>query len=196
MDTKLFVGSFCCILLLLLFYSSSSSQLVLAQVPNWKKFSESAHKFRFFYPPDWQIRSRHDNITGSSEIILIKPNSSRTQVSILYNPNDALLTNAKTGKPIIPSKALARLEEQISLDYIFFNATGKFPHKYKIHNHQSASDIVDYEKSSGKPGKMLIVFSKINDKDSCTVIYSDSKRLFYKNLSNISQIIKSIQVFT
>jgi hypothetical protein len=78
----------------------------------------------------------------------------------------------------------------------FFNATGKFPHKYKIHNHQSASDIVDYEKSSGKPGKMLIVFSKINDKDSCTVIYSDSKRLFYKNLSNISQIIKSIQVFT
>jgi hypothetical protein len=119
MDTKLFVGSFCCILLLLLFYSSSSSQLVLAKVPNWKKFSESAHKFRFFYPPDWQIRSRHDNITGSSEIILIKPNSSRTQVSILYNPNDALLTNAKTGKPIIPSKALAQLEEQISLDYIF-----------------------------------------------------------------------------
>ena len=170
--------------------------MVIAQVLSWKKFSESDHKFRFFYPPDWQIRSRHDNITGSSEVILIKPNSSRTQVSILYNQNDALLTNAKTGKPIVLSKALAQLEEQISLDYIFFNATGKFPHKYKINNHQSASDIVDYEKSSGKPGKMLIVFSKINDKDTCTVIFSDSKRFFYKNLSNISQIIKSIQVFT
>lgn len=78
----------------------------MAQVLSCKKFSESDHKFRFFYPPDWQIRSRHDDITGSSEVILINPNSGRTQVSILYNPNDALLTNAKTGKPIVPFKSI------------------------------------------------------------------------------------------
>jgi hypothetical protein len=119
---------------------------------------------------------------------------SRTEVTILYNPNDALLINSKTGKSIVVSKALTTLEKQIGVDYIFFNATGKFPHKYTIQSHQSASDIADYEKSAGRPGKMLIVFSKINDKDSCTVIYSDSKRHFYKNLSHVSQIIKSIQL--
>ena len=82
----------------------------------------------------------------------------------------------------------------MSIDYVFFNSTGKFPHKYSISNHQSASDVVDYEKSEGKPGKMLIVFAKINDKDSLILTYSDSKRLFYKNLSNVSQIIKSITI--
>jgi len=35
---------------------------------------------------------------------------------------------------------------------VFFNSTGKFPHKYSISNRQSASDVVDYEKSEGKPG--------------------------------------------
>ena len=142
------------------------------------------------------MRGRHDNVTDSSEVILIEPNSTSAQVSLLYNSNDTLLVNSKTGKTIVPSKALTNLEKQISPDYVFFNATGKFPHKYKMQSHQSASDIVDFEKSAGKPGKMLIVFAKINDKDSCTVIYSESKRLFYKNLSNISQIIKSIQVMS
>jgi len=68
------------------------------------------------------------------------------QVSILYNANDSLLVNSKTSKPIVVSKALINLE--------------------KIQNHQSASDIVDFEKSASKPGKMLIGFAKINDKDS------------------------------
>ena len=54
--------------------------------------------------------------------------------------------------------------------------------------------MVDYEKSQGKPGKILIVFAKVNDKDSLIVTYSESKRLFYKNLSNVSQIINSIAV--
>jgi len=98
------------------------------------------------------------------------------QVSILYNANDSLLVNSKTSKPIVVSKALTNLE--------------------KIQNHQSASDIVDFEKSASKPGKMLIVFEKINDTDSCAFIYSDSKRLFYKNLASISQIIKSIQILS
>jgi len=38
------------------------------------------------------------------------------------------------------------------------------------------------------------VFAKVNDKDSLTFTYSESKRLFYKNLSNVSLIIKSIAI--
>ena len=53
---------------------------------------------------------------------------------------------------------------------------------------------VDYENREGKPGKTLIVFAKVNDKDSLIVTYTDSKRLFYKNLSNVSLIIKSIAI--
>jgi hypothetical protein len=186
---------FCCFLLLMLF-SFSNIQLAKAQIAGWKKYYDAGHKFNFNYPSSWQLKSSHDKITGSSEVILSKPNSTRSQVSILYNPNDTLLFNSKTGKPIVLPKALTNLEKQISTDYIFFNATGKFPHKYTIQNHQSASDIVDYEKSAGKPGRMLIVLAKASDKDSCTVTYSESKRLFYKNLSNVSDIIKSIQIMS
>lgn len=193
MRNKLVTWFFCCFLLLLL-YTFSSFQLTKAQIPSWKTYYDSGNKFSFTYPSNWLVKSRHDNITGSIVVILSKPNSTRTQVSILYNPNDTLLFNSKTSKPMVVSKALTNLEKQISTDYVFFNATGKFPHKYTIQNHQSASDIGDYEKSVGKPSKMLIVFAKANDKDSCTVIYSESKRLFYKNLFNVSQIIKSIQI--
>ena len=61
-------------------------------------------------------------------------------------------------------------------------------------DHPSASDEVDYENRKGKPGKTLIVFAKVNDKDSLTFTYSDSKRLFYKNLPNVSLIVKSIAI--
>ena len=37
------------------------------------------------------------------------------------------------------------------LIYVYFNATRKVPHKFKIQSHPSASDIVDYEKIVGKP---------------------------------------------
>ena len=160
---------------------------------NWKKYSDSDQKFNFLYPPNWAIKIIHDNITGTTEVILENPNSTRAQVSILYNPNEPTLSS-KTGKPVVPSRALTNLENEISVDYIFFNSTAKFPHKYVISDHQSASDIVDYEKNKGKPGKMLIVFAKVNDKDSLIFTYTDSKRLFYKNLSNVSQIIKSIAI--
>ncbi len=110
-----------------------------------------------------------------------------------YNPNEALLISP-TGRPVIPSRALTNMEKEIGDDFIFFNSTGKFPHKYSIQKYQSASDVVDYEKSEGKPGKMLIVFTKVNDKDSFVITYSNSKRLFFKNLSNVSQIIKSIEI--
>ncbi|HEY9491522.1 MAG TPA: hypothetical protein VIP56_06005, partial [Nitrososphaeraceae archaeon] len=74
------------------------------------------------------------------------------------------------------------------------NSTGKFPHKYVVRGHNSASDLIDYEKINGQPGKMLIVLAKVTDQDSLVFTYSESKRLFYKSLSNVSQIVNSISV--
>jgi hypothetical protein len=115
------------------------------------------------------------------------------KVSVIYTPKDAFL-DSNTGKSVIPSRALTNLEDEISADYIFFNSTGKFPHKYSVQNYESASDLIDYERIKGQPGKMLIVLAKVTDEDSLVYIYSDSKRAFYKNLSSASQIIKSISV--
>jgi hypothetical protein len=115
------------------------------------------------------------------------------KVLVLYSPKDPLLYS-KTGKPVVPSRALTNLENEISTDYFFFNSTGKFPHKYLVQGYESASDIVDYEWSEGKPDKMLIVLAKLTDKDSLVFSYSESKRTFYKSLSNASQIIKSISI--
>src|SRR5919198_4881531 len=97
-----------------------SFQLINAQIPGSKTYFDPGHKFSFTYPLNWQVKGTHDNITGSSQVILSKPNSTRTQVSILYNPNDSLLFNTKTEKPIVLPKALTSLEKQISTDYIFF----------------------------------------------------------------------------
>jgi hypothetical protein len=117
------------------------------------------------------------------------------KVSVIYTPEDSLL-DSNTGKPVVPSRALASLEDQISVDYFFFNSTGKFPHKYSIQNYSSASDIIDFEKIKGQPGKMLCVLAKITDKDTLMFSLSDSKRTFYKSLSNASLIIKSVSVST
>ncbi|MEP6577102.1 MAG: PsbP-related protein [Nitrososphaerota archaeon] len=165
-------------IILFLVYSRHLNS-VNAQSISWKKYSDPGQKFSFLYPASWLIKSMHDNITGTTNVILENPNSSRAQVSILYNPNEALLIS-KTGKEVLPSRALTNMEKEIGDDFIFFNSTGKFPHKYSIQKYQSASDVVDYEKSEGKPGKMLIVFTKVNDKDSFVITYSDSKRLFTK----------------
>jgi hypothetical protein len=174
-------------------YSTINLNSAIAQIDSWKKYSDYSKKFNFLYPPNWEIKTTHDNITGTTEVVLANPNSTREHVSVLYNPNEPTL-NSKTGKPIVPSRALTKLENEISVDYAFFNSTGKFPHKYIISDHQSASDVVDYENREGKPGKMLIVSAKVNDKDSLIFTYTDSKRLFYKNLSNVSLIIKSISI--
>ena len=69
----------------------------------------------------------HDNVTGTTQVILVNPNSTRRQISILYNPNEANL-DSKTGKPVVPSRALTNLEKEISVDYVSFTSTGKFPH--------------------------------------------------------------------
>jgi hypothetical protein len=185
-------------LLIFSIYSISHLHLQLgnAQIENWKRYNDPGQKFTFLYPPTWVVNStRHNNINGFTEVILTNPNSTRMKVSVIYTPEDSLL-DSNTGKPVVPSRALASLEDQISVDYFFFNSTGKFPHKYSIQNYSSASDIIDFEKIKGQPGKMLCVLAKITDKDTIMFSLSDSKRTFYKSLSNASQIIKSISVST
>src|SRR4030095_11744197 len=185
-------------LLIFSIYSISHLHLQLgnAQIENWKRYNDPGQKFTFLYPPTWVVNStRHNNINGFTEVILTNPNSTRMKVSVIYTPGDSLL-DSNTGKPVVPSRALASLEDQISADYFFFNSTGKFPHKYSIQNYSSASDIIDFEKIKGQPGKMLCVLAKISDKDTLVFSLSDSKRTFYKSLSNASQIIKSISVST
>ena len=182
-----------CISILLFPVCSHYLNSTTAQTISWKKYSDPGKKFSFLYPTSWSMKSTHDNITGTIEVVLENPNSSRSKVSVLYNPNEELL-KSETGKPVIPSRALTNLEKEMSADYIFFNSTGQFRHKYSIQDYPSASDVIDYEKSKGKLGKMLIVFAKVNDKDSLIFTYSESKRLFYKSLSDVSQIIKSIAI--
>jgi hypothetical protein len=175
-------------------YSISHLHLGNAQIENWKRYSDPGQKFTFLYPPNWVVNStRHSDINGFTEVILTNPNSTRMKVSLFYTPKDSLL-DSNTGKPVVPSRALATLEDQIAVDYFYFNSTGKFPHKYSIQNQSSASDMIDFEKIEGQPGKMLIVLAKINDKDTLVFSFSESKRTFYKTLSNASQIIKSISI--
>jgi hypothetical protein len=182
--------------LILSVYWISYLQLGNAQTENWKRYDDPGRKFTFLYPPTWTVNStRHDNTNGFTEVILTNPNSTRMKVSVLYTPKDSLL-ESDTGKTVLPSKALATFEEQISVDYVLFNSTGKFPHKYSIQNYPSASDIIDFEKIKGRPGKMLYVLAKTTDKDTLVFSLSDSKRTFYKSLSNASQIINSISVST
>jgi hypothetical protein len=175
-------------------YSISHLQLGNAQIENWKRYNDPGQKFTFLYPPNWVVNSTHHNdLNGFTEVIVMNPNSTRMKVSVIYDPNDSLLYS-DTGKPVVPSRALANLEDQISVDYFFFNSTGKFPHKYLVHGYESASDLVDYEKTKGQPGKMLFVLVRVNDKDTLVFSFSESKRTFYKSLSNASQIIKSISI--
>ena len=63
---------------------------------------------------------------------------------MLYNPNEELLKSG-TGKPVIPPRALTNMEKEMSADYIFFNSTGQFRHKYSIQDYPSASDVIDFE---------------------------------------------------
>jgi len=113
------------------------------------------------------------------------------KVSVIYVPKDSSL-HSDTGKPAVLSTALADIEDQMSSDYFYFNSTGKFPHKYSMKNHSSVSDIVDYEKIEGRPGKMLLVYSKVSDTDTLMFKYMESKRSFYKELPTMSTIIKSV----
>jgi hypothetical protein len=174
-------------------YSISGLQLSAGQVVNWKRYYDPGKKFSFLHPPDWVVNTRHVDTSGFTEVTLTNPNSSRMKVLVVYTPKDALL-DSNTGKPVLASRALTNLEEEISTDYVFFNSTGKFPHKFSIQEYESASDLVDYEKTKGQPGKSLIVLSRITEEDSLVFTYSESKRAFYKNLSHASQIIKSISI--
>ena len=174
-------------------YISSSLYSVHAEVENMKKYFDPGQKFNLMYPAHWFARGTHDSITGTTEIKLSHPDSTRLTISVLYSPNDPLF-HSKTGKSVVPARALINFENEISLDYIYFNSTGKFPHKYCLSGFVCASDVVDYAKSEGRPGKMLLVLVKINENDLLIFSFSDSKRTFYKSLTNASQILGSITI--
>jgi hypothetical protein len=138
-----------CISILLFSVCSHYLNSTTAQSIRWKKYIDPSKKFSFLYPTSWLIKSTHDNVTGTTEVLLETHNSSRAIVSVLYNPNEELLKSG-TGKPVIPPRALTNMEKEMSADYIFFNSTGQFRHKYSIQDYPSASDVIDYEKSKGK----------------------------------------------
>ena len=164
-----------------------------AQVDNQKKYTDPGQKFTLLYPNHWLVGDTHDNVTGTTEVKLSDPNSTRLSISVLYSPNDPLF-QSKPGKSVVPARALKNFENEISVDYIFFNSSGKFPHKYCIQGFVCASDCRCYLTSKDRPGKMLLVLVKINEKDLMVFSYSDSKRTFYKSLSSASQILGSIKI--
>ena len=180
----------------LIFVICSTNQLQLGngQIESWKKYDDPDKRFTFSHPPNWVVNTNHIDASGFTEVTLTNPNSTRMKVSVVYTPKDSFL-DSNTGKPVLASRALTNLEEEISADYIFFNSTGKFPHKYVVRGYNSASDLIDYEKIKGQPGRMLIVLAKVTDQDSLLFTYSESKRLFYKSLSNASKIVNSIFVY-
>jgi hypothetical protein len=97
-------------------YSISHLQLGNAQIENWKRYNDPGQKFTFLYPPNWVVNStRHNDINGFTEVILTNPNSTRMKVSLFYTTKDSLL-DSNTGKPVVPSRALATLEDQIALE--------------------------------------------------------------------------------
>ena len=183
----------CTIFLLgLSIYSISSIQSGNAQAENWKSYNGPAERFTFLYPPNWAVNSTlYDN--GVTQTTLTNPNSSRMKISLIYVPNDPSL-NSNTGKPVVLSRVLTGLEDDMAADYFYFNSTGKFPHKYSIQNYTSASDLIDYEKVEGRPGKMLLLISSVSDTDSLMFTFMESKRLFYKQLPVVSNVLKSVTI--
>jgi hypothetical protein len=174
-------------------YAISHLQIGNGQVENWKSYHDPGNKFNFLHPPNWKVNTRHIDSSGFTEVTLSNPNLTRMKVLVVYTPKDSFL-DSPSGNPTIPSRALTNLEQQISEEYVFFNSTGKFPHKYSIQGYPSASDLIDFEKIESQPGKMLIVLAKVTDQDSLVFVYSESKRSFYKSLSNVTQIIRSISI--
>jgi len=80
---------------------------------NLKKYIDPGKKFMFLYPNNWFVRGTHDNVTGTTEVKLSDPNT-------LYSPNDPLF-DSKTGKSVVPVRALKNFENEISDDFVFFN---------------------------------------------------------------------------
>ena len=149
---------------ILIFVICSTNQLQLGngQIESWKKYDDPDKRFTFSHPPNWVVNTTHIDASSFAEVTLTNPNSTRMKVSVVYTPKDSFL-DSNTGKPVLASRALTNLEEEISGDYIFFNGPGKFPHKYVVRGYNSASDLIDYEKIKGQPGRMLIVLAKVTD---------------------------------
>jgi len=163
------------------------------QVPTWTRYYDPGKRFSFSHPPNWNVSTSHLDNSGFTEVTLSNPNSTRMKVSVIYTPKDSYL-DSPADKTVVPSRALANLENEMGEGYAFFNRTGKFPHKYTIQELPSASDLIDFEKIEGQPGKMLVVLAKVTDQDSLVIVYSESKRMFYKSLLNVTQIIRSVSI--
>ena len=112
MNRKVFMWIFC-ISILLFSVCSNYLNSTTAQSIGWKKYSDPGKKFSFLYPTSWSMKSTHDNVTGTIEVVLENPNTSRLKVSVLYNPNEELL-KSQTGNPVIPPKALTKMEKEMS----------------------------------------------------------------------------------
>jgi hypothetical protein len=191
MNIKTCYAVFSISILIFVIFPTNELQSGNGQIESWKRYYDPGKRFTFLHPPNWVVNTRHVDASGFTEVTLTNPISTRMKVSVIYTPKDSLLAS-NTSKPVLASRALANLEEEISPDYFFFNSTGKFPHKYVIRGYDSASDLIDYAKIKGQPGRMLIVLAKVTDQDSLVFTYSESKRLFYKSLSNASQIVNSL----
>lgn len=200
---RVYVRTISLLTLVLSTFAISYLQEGNSQVENWTRYDDPGKKFNFLHPPNWKVNTRHVDASGFTEVTLSSPNSTRMKVLVTYTPKDSLL-DSPTGVAVVPSRALANLEQQMGEEYLFFNSTGKFPHKYSIQGYPSASDLIDFEKVQGQPGKMLVVLaevpdrnpflSKVTDQDTLVVVYSESKRSFYKSLPNATQIIRSISI--
>lgn len=173
--------------LILSIYSVGSLQASTGQVQYWQKYTDPGGKFTFLHPPDWIVNKSRNNLGESIDIT--NPESNRTKITVRYIVND----NTLQKQFVNPAKELEYLEEEIGVDFSSFNSTGKFPHKYTIQGFPTAGDVLEYS-IKGRVSKMLNVFAVIHGTDSFLFSYSNSNRLFYKNIANVSQIINSVTI--
>ena len=165
-----------------------------AQIDDSKKYIDSWPEIYASIPQPSGCCSTYDNVTGTTELKLRDPNSTRLSISVLYSPNDPLF-HSKTSKDIVPVRALKNFENEISLDYVFFNRGPANSHTNIVFKDLYVlvmSLIIRQVKIEA--GKMLLEPVKINEKDLMMFSFSDSKRTFYKSLSSASQILGSIRI--
>ncbi|MGA9941739.1 MAG: hypothetical protein WBP88_07060 [Nitrososphaeraceae archaeon] len=79
-----------------------------------KMYFDPGQKFSLVYPAHWFARGTHDSITGTTEIKLSDPDSTRLSISVLYSPNDPLF-HSKTGKSVVPARASKILKMKLAL---------------------------------------------------------------------------------
>lgn len=82
-----------------------------------KKYDDPGKRFTFLYPANWVVNTNRIDASGFTELTLTNPNSTRMKVSVVYTSKDSFL-DSNTGEPVLASRALTDLEEEISADYL------------------------------------------------------------------------------